>query len=148
MLFVISRDPSRLFEATQRFDVTVQSQGGKITGLLRDPWTSLRRSQSQTFLQDGCVRVCSVTKLCPALFNSWGVAHQAPLSVGFPRQGYWNGLLFPPPGDLPNPGIKATSPALAGGFLYHRTTWQAQDGYQGIVQGRLNSFSTHCLLPR
>ena len=34
------------------------------------------------------------------------VAHQAPLSMGFPRQEYWNGLLFPPPGDLPNPGIE------------------------------------------
>ena len=35
----------------------------------------------------------------------WAVAHQAPLSRGFPRQEYWSGLLFPPPGDLPNPGI-------------------------------------------
>jgi len=44
------------------------------------------------------------------------VAHQAPLSVGFSRQEYWNRLPFPPPGDLPNPGIKPTSlasPALA-----------------------------------
>ena len=40
------------------------------------------------------------------------VAHQPPLSMGFPRQTYWNGLLFPSPGDLPDPGIKPTSPAL------------------------------------
>ena len=40
------------------------------------------------------------------------VAHQPPLSMGFPRQEYWNGLLFPSPGDLPDPGIKPTSPAL------------------------------------
>ena len=33
------------------------------------------------------------------------VAHEAPLSMGFSRQEYWSGLLFPPPGDLPNPGI-------------------------------------------
>ena len=39
------------------------------------------------------------------------VTHQAPLSMGFSRQGYWSGLPFPPPGDLPNPGIKPTSPA-------------------------------------
>ena len=32
------------------------------------------------------------------------LAHQAPLSTGFPRQEYWSGLLFPTPGDLPNPG--------------------------------------------
>ena len=49
--------------------------------------------------------------------NSWTVAHQAPLSTGFPRQKYWSGLLFPFPGDLPDPGIKLTSPALAGGFF-------------------------------
>ena len=34
------------------------------------------------------------------------VAHQAPLSLGFPRQEYWNGLPFPSPGDLPDPGIE------------------------------------------
>ena len=42
----------------------------------------------------------------------WTVAHQTPLSMGFPRQEYWNGLLFPSPGDLPDPGIEARSPAL------------------------------------
>ena len=40
----------------------------------------------------------------------WTVAHQAPLSMGFPRQAYWSGLPFPPPRDVPNPGIKPTSP--------------------------------------
>ena len=40
------------------------------------------------------------------------VAYQAPLSMGFPRQEYWSGLLIPSPGDLPNPGIEAVSPAL------------------------------------
>ena len=47
----------------------------------------------------------------------WTVALQAPLSMGFPRQEYWNGLPFPSPGDLPNPGIKLVSLALAGGFF-------------------------------
>ena len=47
----------------------------------------------------------------------WTVASQAPLSMGFLRQEYWSGLPFPSPGDLPNPGIKPTSPALAGGFF-------------------------------
>ena len=48
------------------------------------------------------------------------VACQAPLSMGFLRQEYWSGLPFPPPRDLPNPGIEPaspTSPALAGGFF-------------------------------
>ena len=40
------------------------------------------------------------------------VGHQAPLSMGFPRQESWSGLLFPSPGYLPNPGIKPGSPAL------------------------------------
>ena len=47
----------------------------------------------------------------------WTVAHQAPLSRGFPRQEYWSQLPFPSPGDLPDPGIEPTSPALASGFL-------------------------------
>ena len=47
----------------------------------------------------------------------WTVAHQAPLSMGFPRQENWRGLLFPPPGDLPTPGIEPECPALVGGFL-------------------------------
>ena len=40
------------------------------------------------------------------------VASQAPLSVGFPRQEYWSGLPFLSPGDLADPGIEPTSPAL------------------------------------
>ena len=42
----------------------------------------------------------------------WTVARQAPLPVGFYRQEQWSGLPFPSPGDLPNPGIKPSSPAL------------------------------------
>ena len=42
----------------------------------------------------------------------WTTAGQAPLSMGFSRQEYWSGLPFPPPGDLPNPGIEPRSPTL------------------------------------
>ena len=49
--------------------------------------------------------------------TSWTVAHQAPLSMGFPSQEYWSGLPFPPPGHLLDPGIEPTSPALAGRFF-------------------------------
>ena len=45
------------------------------------------------------------------------IAHQAPLSMGFPRQEYWSGLPCPSPGDLPNPGIRPSSPAFAGRFF-------------------------------
>ena len=47
----------------------------------------------------------------------WTVACQASLSMGFPRQEYWSGLPFPPPGDLPDPGIEPVSPALVGKFF-------------------------------
>ena len=49
---------------------------------------------------------------CPCFVIPWTVACQAPLSMEFSRQEYWSGLPFPFPGDLPNPGIKARSPAL------------------------------------
>ena len=44
----------------------------------------------------------------------WAEAHQTPLCIEFPRQEYWSGLLFPSPGDLPNPGIGPVSPEVAG----------------------------------
>ena len=47
----------------------------------------------------------------------WTVAHQAPVSMGLFRQECWSGLPFPPPGDLPHPGIKLTSLALTGSFF-------------------------------
>ena len=58
----------------------------------------------------------------------WTVAHQAPLSMGFSRHGYWSGLPGPPPRDLPNPGIEPTSltsPALTGGFFTTSAPWEA-----------------------
>ena len=69
---------------------------------------------------------------CVRLFVTlWIIAHQAPLSVGFFRKEYWSGLPCPPPGDLPDPGIKLsslTSPALAGTFFTTSATWGAQLG--------------------
>ena len=47
----------------------------------------------------------------------WTAAHQALLFMGFSRQEYWHGLPCPPPGDLPDPGIEPTSPALANEFF-------------------------------
>ena len=58
---------------------------------------------------------------CVRLFvTPWTVAHQAPLSMEFSGQEYWNELPFPPPGDLPDPGIELdflASPALADRFF-------------------------------
>ena len=52
-----------------------------------------------------CVCVCVGLSATP-----WTVAHQAPLSMGFPSQRYWSGLTFPTAGDLPDPRIKPMSP--------------------------------------
>ena len=59
----------------------------------------------------------------PTLLMLWTVAHQASLSIGFSSQEYWNGLPYPSPGDLPDPGIEPMSPALAGGFFTTSATW-------------------------
>ena len=58
-----------------------------------------------------CVCVCVlVTQSCLTLFvTRWTVTCQAPLSMEFSRQGYWSGLPFTPPGDLPDPGIELES---------------------------------------
>ena len=53
---------------------------------------------------------CLVAKLCLTLCNPMDCTHQAPPSMGFPRQEYWSGLPLPSPGDLPNPGIETTWP--------------------------------------
>ena len=58
----------------------------------------------------------------------WTIAHQIPLSMGFSQQEYQSGLPFPPPGDLPNPGIEPRSlksPALVGRFFTTSATWEA-----------------------
>ena len=61
--------------------------------------------------------VLLVTKSYQLFGTPWTVAHQALLSMGLPRQEYWNELSFPSPGDLPSSGIKAMFPALAGRFF-------------------------------
>ena len=80
-----------------------------------------------------CVHVCMCVLSHVQLFvTPWTVAGQTPLSVNFP-QGYWSGLPFPPPGDLPNPGTgppSSGSPASAGIFFTtapsgsHFFSWQ------------------------
>ena len=61
---------------------------------------------------------CLVTSVVSDSFvTPWTIAHQAPLSMGFPGQDYWSGLPFASPADLPDPGIEPMSPALAGRFF-------------------------------
>ena len=88
----------------------------------------------------GCVCVCVHAKLlqwCPTLCD--------PVNCCLPgssRQEYWNGLPYPPPEDLSNPGIKPmslTSPALSGGFFTSSATWETP-GYS--LEGREESDTT------
>ena len=74
----------------------------------------------------------------------WTVARQAPLSMEFSRQEYWNGLPFPTPGDLPDPGMESASlvsPALAGGFFTAVPTGKP-------LKPGLTDFKAHVLITR
>ena len=79
------------------------------------------------------------------LLRSHGlVAHKAPPSMGFPRQKYFSGLPFPPPGDLPNPEIESTfseAPALASRLCFYRcATWEAP--CRNLISYNIHSFSS------
>ena len=72
-----------------------------------------------------CVCMCMYAFVCAQLLRNvqlfaipYTVACQAPLSMGFVRQKYWDGLPFPSPSDFSDPGIKPASPASAGRFFY------------------------------
>ena len=68
--------------------------------------------------------VCAkLLQLCRLFVTLWSVACQAPLSMGFSQQEYWSGLLYSPPGDLPNPGIvpiSLMSVWIGRRVLYHK----------------------------
>ena len=79
----------------------------------------------QVLTKDVCC-CCLVSKYCLTLCEPMDyIAHQAPLSMGFPRQEYWSGLPFPSPGVLLDPGIKTESPGWQW-ILYHWATWEAR----------------------
>ena len=69
--------------------------------------------------------VCYSLSHVPLLAIPWTVACQDLLSMEISRQEYWSELPFPSPGDLPDPGIKPASPALAAGFFTTSTSWEA-----------------------
>ena len=83
------------------------------------------------------VHPCLHAQSCLTLWGLWTVACQAPLSMGLSRQEYWCGLPFAPPGDLPDPGIKPRSPALAGRFFTTAPPGKPQElcqGSKGVIQ--------------
>ena len=90
----------------------------------------LKGKSDQLYWQNftsSCIRVCLQVQSCMPLCDPVDCSPQAPLSRGVPRQEYWSGLPFPPPGDLPDPGIELASltpPALAGRFFTNSATWE------------------------
>ena len=88
-------------------------------------WGHLTETQNWCKYQTrSCVCVCVLHHVW--LFATpWTVAHQASLCMKFSGQEYWSRLPFPPLGDLPHPGIKPLSPALASRFLTHWATLEA-----------------------
>ena len=83
--------------------------------------------QVRSLTREVSVRAKSLQS-CLTLHDPMTAARQAPLSLGFSRQEYWSGLLYPPPGDLPDPGIEPvslTSPASGGRFFTTSATWEA-----------------------
>ena len=84
-----------------------------------------------------CCVLCPVASVVSNLSDLWPVAHQAPLCMRLSRQEYCSGLLCPPPGDLPNPGIEPTSlasPALQAGSLSHLGSLGNLPSLPGILQ--------------
>ena len=79
-------------------------------------------------------------------FSHVRLARQAPLSMGFSRQEYWNGLPCSPPGDLPNSVMEPTSllsPVLAGGFFI---VWATRESF--CLEGTLNDLTNLLKLER
>ena len=100
-----------------------------------------------------CVYVCvcvNHSAVSHSFATPWTVSHQAPSVLRFPRQEYWSLLPFPTLGDLPGPGIKSASPALAGRFFYHCTNWEAQLEYSHITNGEAKACGKdmHCPKPQ
>ena len=101
-------------------------------------WIWLLEKLFEMWMREVSLRKCICTSLCVGMLSHysraclfvtlWTLAHQAPLSMGFSRQEYWSGLPFPPPGNLPDPGIQPAFLmflALAGRFFTANSTWES-----------------------
>ena len=97
---------------------------------LRSPWKNSRalctlERELLSFLAHMGALLLSRVQL---FVTPWTVAWQAPLSMEFSRQEYWSGLLFPSPGDLPDPGIELRSSALQEDiYIYMKKSLEHQE---------------------
>ena len=108
--------------------------------------TAIRNHAVEKYLMT-YVYVCSVASVLSDSFRLlWTAAHQAPLSMGFPRQEYWSGLPFPPPEDLPNPRIQSislASLAVAGRFFTTSATWGALKDIRVVLKYEIEQIIRH-----
>ena len=117
--------------------------------ILNHLWSSFKyKSERQlSIISEVVVQLLSHVRF---FATPWTVAHQALLSIGFPKQEYWSGLPFPPPGNPPDPGIKPTlpaSPVLAGGFLTTEPSAKPQGSpISQVLTGYISSFK-HVFFP-
>ena len=70
------------------------------------------------------VYVCVCAQSCPTLCNPMNSSTPSSSVHGIFQQEVWSGLPFPPPGDLPDPGMETESPTLAGGFFITEPPWE------------------------
>ena len=89
-----------MLTGVRRVPVRCCRQGRQVEG---DPETPSPAAAVRPLTREGLRRSVVSDSATP-----WTAAHQAPLSTGFSRQGYWSGLSFPSPGDLPEPHIYAS----------------------------------------
>ena len=78
---------------------------------------------------------------CPTLCDPMNWGCQALLSMEFSRQEHYSGLPFPSPGDLPDPGIKAGSPALQVDSLPFEPPWKSIRKYKPIRKKNVKNAS-------
>ena len=119
-------------------------EGGQLCG--RQNYRNLISKVCRLSLSFLLIHACILSRYSHVLLfvTLWTVARQTPLSMGFSRPEYWNGLLFPPPGDFSELGIKPASlmsPALASGFFTISTTWEAFKSNQKEWQLRRSVFA-------
>ena len=121
--------------------MTQRSRGGRFSMETVGMVTSIKGGKWHRASYDNCQCPLATNIKCLSLrrvwlfATPWTVVHQAPLSTEFSRQEYWNGLPFPPPGDLPDPRIKPSSsmtPILTDSFttepLGKPTAWKVGVG--------------------
>ena len=98
----------------QHYHQNLDSETQKPTKQVKMPHAYNSYWDSAVFLECVCVcaRVLSHFSCVPLFVTLWTIVFQAPLSMGFSRQEYWSGLLYPPPEGLLDSGIEPVSPAV------------------------------------